>query len=87
MSRLTRLAARLAQVQARIAEIEDAYPTLAKMKSYSKGFGELAATYQDFGPLAAEYRQLLDQEDALSEQIELINGTETSSSVATFCVP
>lgn len=85
MSRLTRLSARLSKIQARIAEIEAAYPTLAKHKSYSKGFGELSATYQDFGPMASEYRALLAQEDAISEQIEMLSGTETASSVATFC--
>ena len=87
MSRLTRLATRLASVQARIANIEAAYPTLAKHKSYSKGFGELSSTYQDFGPLANEYRLLLEQEEALSEQIDILNGTETGSSVASFTEP
>ena len=87
MSKLTRLATTLARVQARIADIELAYPTLAKMKSYSKGFGELSATYQDFGAIAKEYRDLLEQEESLSEQIDVLNGTETGSSVASFTTP
>jgi hypothetical protein len=84
MSRLTRLSARLVQVQARIAEIEASYPTLTKYKGYSKGFGELSATYQDFGAVGREYRELLAQEDAIEDQIDNLTGTETGSAVATF---
>lgn len=87
MSLLTRLSAELVQVQARIAEIEAAYPTLAKHKSYSKGFGELSATYQDFGAVATEYRTLLARQETLSQQIDDLNGTETGSSVAAFIQP
>lgn len=87
MSKLTRLAATLAKVQARIAEIEAAYPTLAKVKNYSKGFNELQMTYQDFGAIAREYRALLDQEESISEKIDALNGTETSSYVSAFGQP
>lgn len=87
MSKLTRLAATLAKVQARIANIEASYPTLAQYKSYSKGFGELSTTYQDFGPIANEYRSLLAQEEALQEQIDALNGTESASYVAAFSQP
>lgn len=84
MSQLTILTARLAKVQARIADIEAAYPTLAKTKSYSQGFGEVSATYQDFGAVASEYARLLEQETVLQGQIDAINGTETGSSIAAF---
>ena len=87
MSRLTRLASQLARIQARIAVIETAYPAIVQVKSYSKGFGEVSATYQDFGPVAREYRELLAAEESLSQDIDALDGTETGSSVATFVLP
>ena len=87
MSQLSRLQTRLTRIQARIAEIEAAYPTLAKHKSYSKGFGEVSATYQDFGAVAREYDRLLDQEAALQDQIDAISGTYTTSGIAAFYGP
>lgn len=85
MSRLTRLQTRLAKVQSRISEIEDAYPTLAKHKSFSRGFGEVSSTYQDFGPLADEYHRLLQLEEALEEEIAEWQESESGSTyVAAF---
>lgn len=85
MSKLSRLQTRLTAVQARLAEIVAAYPTLAKYKSYSQGFGQISTTYQDFGAVGSEYRRLLELEAALEDQIAAINDAENSSSyVAEF---
>ena len=88
MSQLSRLVTKLAQVQGRITEIEDAYPSIAKFKSSSEGYGVISITYQDFGPVATEYRSLLQLKEALETQIDAINGTENSSvAVAEFRNP
>jgi len=88
MSRLTRRQAELTAVDARIAEIVVAYPALAKVKSYSQGFGAISTTYQDFGPLAAEYRMMLDRKEWLEGEIdELTDGDDGGSSVASFRNP
>ncbi len=87
MSQLSRLQARLTRVQARIAEIEAVYPDLIKYKSYSKGFGEVSATYQDFGAVAKEYDRLLAQESALQDQVDALAGTYTTSGIAAFYGP
>lgn len=85
MAKLDRLQAKLAKVDARISSIESAYPTLAKYKSYSKGFGELSTTYQDFGAVGKEYRELLAIQEALHDQIdELSDGENSGSYVAAF---
>ena len=85
MSKLTRLQSRLTKVTARIADIENAYPTIAQYKSYSKGFGEVSTTYQEFGPIASEYHRLLDQQMALEDEIdELTNSGNSTTSVAAF---
>lgn len=85
MSKLSRLQATLVKVEARIVEIEAAYPTLAKYKAYSKGFGEVSTTYQEFGPVAKEYARLLEQQTALNDQIAELQDSENGGSyVASF---
>jgi prefoldin subunit 5 len=85
MAKLDRLQAKLAKVDARLSSIESAYPALAKYKSYSKGFGEVSTTYQDFGAVGKEYRELLALQEALQDQIEeLSDGENSGSSVAYF---
>lgn len=64
------LSAKLAKVQARIAEIETEYPKMIRLKSYSRGFGVASTTYQDFGPMSSEYMSLLDAEEELQLRID-----------------
>ena len=87
MAQISTLQARLTRVQARIAEIEAVYPDIIKHKSYSKGFGETSATYQDFGAVAKEYERLLAQESALQDQVDALSGTYTTSGIAAFYGP
>lgn len=85
MSKLTRLQTRLVAVQARIVEVEAAYPDIVKYKSYAKGFGEVQVSYQDFGAVADEYRSLCLWEDALEDQIaEYQDSANGGSAVARF---
>lgn len=74
MSKLTRLQARLVKVQARITEIEAAYPDLAKISSYSRGAAGVSTAYQPLQHVAAEYRALLDDQDALEDAIAELQG-------------
>lgn len=80
MSKLTRLQAKLVKIEARVTEIEAAYPSIVKYKSYSHNFGEIQTSYQEFGPVAAEYRRLLTEQDALEDQIEELSGDEEGRS-------
>jgi len=85
MSKLSRYQARLTRVEARIADIEAAYPTIAKVKGYSQGFGAVSVTYQDFGAVGVEYNRLLDQQEWLAGEIDaLTTGDDGGSSVASF---
>jgi prefoldin subunit 5 len=85
MSKLTRLQTKLTTIDARIAEIEAVYPTIVQYKSYSHNFGEIQTAYQEFGPVAREYRQLLSDKDVIEDQIEELQATESGvSSVANF---
>jgi hypothetical protein len=85
MSKLTRLQASLAKIDARILEVEVAYPLIVKVKSYSKGFGEVSTTYQEFGAVAGEYRRLLAAKDQLEDQIAELSESESGgSAVAEF---
>ena len=84
MAKLDRLQSRLTKVQARISNIESAYPTIVKYKGYSHNFGETRTDYQQFGPVADEYQRLLMQEEALEDRIEELQGTGGSTTVAAF---
>lgn len=87
MSRLSILQSQLADVQARLVVLRTAWDKAADHKGYSLGFGESSATRQDFATLDAAYKRLQAEERSLSEQIDILNGTETGSSVAVFTTP
>jgi len=85
MAKLDRLRTKLTKIEARIAEIEAAYPSIVKYKSYSHNFGEIQTSYQEFGPVAQEYRQLLTEQEALEDKIDDLAGDENGRShVAEF---
>ncbi len=85
MSRLkTTLTERLAKVKARIVEIEAVYPKIAKIKSYGRNYNATQTGYQDFGAVAKEYRDLLDDEERLSARLDDLEGNGDGSFLAEF---
>jgi hypothetical protein len=85
VSKLSRLQTKLTKVQARITEIEAAYPTISKFLGYSSGQGQLSTQYQQFGPVAQEYRQLLTLQESIEDQIAAFGDDDDSgSAVAAF---
>jgi len=82
-TRTDRLEARLAAVEARIADIEAAYPTLAKYASTSKGFGELSVSFQRFGEIGGEYRRLMKLRDQYQDELDTLLGTTSGEHTAT----
>lgn len=81
-AKLARLQTRLAAIDSRIAEVVAAYPTLAKVKSYSQGFGAVSTTYQVFSGVADEYHRLLSEKERLEAEIEALQTAEDSGSYA-----
>lgn len=83
MSKLTQLQARLAKVDARIAELEVLYPGVAELKSYvvttSSGPSH---SNQDFKAFADEYRQLCDDKADLEDEIAEISESDTTATTA-----
>ena len=86
MSKLSRLQARLVRVQARIEEIETAYPTI--LNSASSSDGETSFANQGFEGVARTYERLLETEETIQEQIDALSGDAGGGcSVATFQSP
>lgn len=87
MSQLSRYQARLAKIQAQITVFETAVETkdLGRIKSYSRGFGLQATTYQDLDAVRQYLKWLYSQEDELSDKIDEIQGTTDDSAGVAVC--
>lgn len=84
------LVRQLEQVRARISEIEQALPAISKLKSFQIDFQAARTEFQEFGAVAAEYRQLLATELRLADAVDRINGRSASaggSYLASFEAP
>ena len=85
MGRLyTTLTNRLAKVEARIAEIEAEYANIIKIKSYGRNYNATQTAYQEFGAVAKEYRELLDDQERLSIRLDEIDDSSGGSFLAAF---
>lgn len=89
MARLDRLQTRLAEKEARKAEIEAVYAKTAGNKSYSANTSAgPSSTRQDFSSIGGEYRKLCREIEAIEDEIDNINLAENSGSyAATFRGP
>lgn len=74
----------LTAVTIRIAEIVTAYPDIIKVKSYSRNYNATNTSYQDFGPVSQEYRQLLEKQAMLANKLDEIEGTTGGTTLAQF---
>jgi len=84
------LSRQLEQVRLRIGEIETALPQIIKLKAFQIDFQAARTEFQEFGAVAAEYRQLLATELRLAESVDRISGKSAAgggSYVASFEAP
>lgn len=88
MAKADRLQTKLTDIQAQITVFATAVKTqnLARLKSYSSGFGLKSTTYQDLEAATKYLRWLYDEEERLEDQIAALNGEDAGNVQYAECI-
>ncbi len=81
MAKADRLQTRLTDIQEQITVFSTAIKTqnLARLKSYSSGFGLKSTTYQDLEGATKYLKWLYSEEERIEDQIAALNGEDTGN--------